>query len=53
MDLKAGTGIFASVNIKKGEYICSFGGALIDSAVAQYVDPTYILSYEIGRGFKL
>jgi hypothetical protein len=48
-----GYGIFAKVAIGRNEKICSFSGELIDYVDAPYVDPTYIYSWQLGRGFKL
>jgi hypothetical protein len=51
--LESGFGIFAKVNIAKNQYICSFSGYLVDYAETKYHDPTYIFSWQLGRGFKL
>jgi hypothetical protein len=48
-----GFGIFAKVPIKKGEKVCSFSGDLIDYKEAEYIDPTYIYSWQLGKGAKL
>ena len=50
---ESGFGIFAKVDIAKNHYICSFSGFLIDWIEAKYQDPTYIFSWQLGRGFKL
>jgi hypothetical protein len=48
-----GDGIFAKVDIRKNEKICSYSGGLIDDADTQYIDPTYLFDWQIGRGFKM
>lgn len=50
---QSGFGIFASKNIKKNDYICSLSGFLIDWTEAVYIDPTYIVSWQLGKGYKL
>jgi hypothetical protein len=52
-NLVVGDGLFASKNILKGDVVCSCGGYLLDSAVTKYMDPTYVVSWELGKGFKL
>lgn len=49
----AGNGLFAKKPITKGSLICTYAGKLIDSADSKYVDPTYMVSFELGKGFKL
>ena len=49
----AGLGLFARQDIMKGDEICTFGGVLIDPQEAIYTDPTYMVNFENGRGFKL
>ena len=49
----AGNGLFAKQAIAKGSIICTYGGRLVDSCEAQYLDPTYTVAFELGRGFKL
>lgn len=48
-----GKGLFAKVLIPKGEVICTYSGKLIDCTDAKYVDPTYIVSFNPGKGFRL
>jgi hypothetical protein len=50
---KAGTGLFAKQFIAKGAVFCTYGGRLVDPAEAQYLDPTYTVAFEQGKGFKL
>lgn len=49
----AGRGLFAKQAIKKGEVVCTYGGQLVDGADAAYMDPTFIVSWQPGKGFKL
>jgi hypothetical protein len=48
-----GKGLFAKVAFQKGDFICTYGGKLIDPSDAKYTDPTYIADFEPGKGFKL
>jgi len=50
---ESGFGIFSFKNIKKNDYICSLSGFLVDWTEAVYVDPTYIVSWQLGKGYKL
>jgi hypothetical protein len=50
---KAGKGLFANCDLAKGEHICFYSGRLVDVVDAAYEDPTYLVSFENGRGFKL
>ena len=49
----SGNGLFAKETIRKGELICTYGGRFIDNADAHYTDPTYLVNFENGRGYKL
>jgi SET domain-containing protein len=49
----SGNGLFAKETIPKGELICTYGGTFIDNADAHYTDPTYLVNFENGRGYKL
>jgi hypothetical protein len=49
----AGNGLFATLEILKGDVICTYGGHLVDATDAKYIDPTYIVNFELGRGYKL
>ena len=49
----SGNGLFAKLNIDKGDVVCTYGGKLIAAADAKYTDPTYIASFEPGHGYKL
>ena len=51
--LKPGYGLFAKQNIAMGEVVCGYSGELIDCADARYVDPTYLFSWQLGKGYKL
>lgn len=48
-----GTGLFATVQIPKGGQICTYAGRLYDAREAMYRDPTYMVNFELGKGFKL
>lgn len=48
-----GTGLFAKVDIPRGSRICTYAGRLYDSSEAIYRDPTYMVNFELGKGFKL
>jgi hypothetical protein len=48
-----GTGLFATVQIPKGSRICTYAGRLYDAREAMYRDPTYMVNFELGKGFKL
>lgn len=48
-----GTGLFAKVDIPRGTLICTYAGRLYDSTEAVYRDPTYMVNFELGKGFKL
>lgn len=48
-----GNGLFAVERIEKGETLCTYGGQLIDPAEAKYMNPMYIVNFELGKGFKL
>lgn len=50
---KAGKGLFAVKDLKKGDIICYYSGKLIDSTDCKYHDPTYIVEFELGKGYKL
>lgn len=49
----AGNGLFALKSFHKGEFICYYSGKLIDWIEAQYMDPTYLVNFEFGKGFRL
>lgn len=49
----AGKGLFAKQPIRKGEDICFYSGRLIDSTDCKFEDPSYVVEFELGRGFKL
>lgn len=49
----AGKGLFAKKRITKGSLICTYAGKLVDSADCKYLDPTYMVNFELGKGFKL
>jgi hypothetical protein len=49
----AGFGLFAKVDIAKDSVVCTYGGRLIPLPDAKYEDPTYIVDFELGHGFKL
>lgn len=51
--VSVGSGLFALKNFKKGDEVALYEGLLIDSAEAQYLDPSYIVEFEKGRGMKL
>jgi hypothetical protein len=51
--IESGFGLFAKAYIAKDQYICSFSGSLVDCSETKYQDPTYIFSWQLGRGFKL
>jgi hypothetical protein len=48
-----GAGLFAKVDIPRGTLICTYAGRLYDSTEAVYRDPTYMVNFELGKGFKL
>jgi hypothetical protein len=50
---EAGNGLFASEDIIKRSIFCTYGGSLVDAAEAKYLNPVYIVSFELGRGSKL
>mmetsp|Transcript_19972 Transcript_19972/g.28611 ORF Transcript_19972/g.28611 Transcript_19972/m.28611 type:complete len:206 (+) Transcript_19972:1509-2126(+) len=52
-DLEVGLGLFAKKNISKGSLICLYSGELIEAADAKFVDPSYTVNFENGRGLKL
>lgn len=53
-DLPVGLGLFAGKAIKKGGFICNYGGVLTAAQDVKYLDPTYIVEYEYShKGFKL
>eukprot|EP01031_Cornospumella_fuschlensis_P040770 gene40770-49720_t len=49
----AGLGLFALRPFSRGDLLCHYSGALVDEAEARYLDPTYTVSFELGRGFRL
>ena len=49
----AGYGLFAKVEIPPQTTVCTYGGLLIAALDAKYKDPTYIVDFELGHGFKL
>ncbi len=49
----AGKGLFAKRRLEKNEEICIYSGKLIDCVDAKYVDPSYMVEFELGKGFKL
>lgn len=49
----SGNGLFAKKFIKKGEYIATYSGQLVDENEAKYINPCYIVNYENGKGYKL
>eukprot|EP01039_Chlorochromonas_danica_P007686 gene7686-8493_t len=49
----AGNGLFAKEFIARNELICLYSGRLIDAVDCKYVDPTYTVEFEYGKGFKL
>ena len=52
-NFKTGYGLFSNVNLLKNQHVCSFSGKLVDCADAKYMDPTYMFSWQLGKGFKL
>lgn len=49
----AGRGLFAAQRINKGDDICIYSGHLVDPADCKYLDPSYMVEFELGKGFKL
>jgi hypothetical protein len=49
----AGNGLFAKQFICKNDIICTYGGRLINEVDAKFENPTYIVDFEMGHGFKL
>ncbi|RYG67181.1 SET domain-containing protein-lysine N-methyltransferase [archaeon] len=49
----AGMGLFALQPFQRGDVLCHYSGALVDEAEAKYLDPTYTVCFELGRGFRL
>lgn len=49
----SGNGLFAKKLIKKGEYVATYSGQLVDEMEAKYINPCYIVNYENGKGYKL
>jgi hypothetical protein len=46
--------IFAKVDIRKNEKsVLIQVDLLIDDADTQYIDPTYLIEWQLGRGFKM
>jgi hypothetical protein len=50
---QAGMGLFAGQDISAGQLLCYYGGSLVDPVDAKYLDPSYIVEFELGKGFKL
>lgn len=48
-----GQGLFLRHPLRRGEIICSYAGRLFDASEAKFRDPTYMVNFELGRGFKL
>ena len=48
-----GKGLFAKIDMKRGQTICLYSGELIHACDAPYSDPTYLVNFENGRGYKL
>jgi hypothetical protein len=51
--VSVGSGLFAARDFEKGDIVALYEGILVDSADAQYEDPSYIVEFEKGRGLKL
>jgi len=51
--VSVGSGLFAAKKFTKGDIVALYEGLLVDSAEAQYEDPSYIVEFEKGRGLKL
>jgi len=51
--VNAGLGLFAKKRFKANDFICYYSGTLVDYNEAIYINPTYIVSFELGRGLKL
>ena len=51
--VNAGFGLFAKKRFKQNDFICYYSGTLVDYNEAIYLNPTYIVSFELGRGLKL
>ena len=51
--VNAGLGLFAKKRFKQNDFICYYSGTLVDYNEAIYLNPTYIVSFELGRGLKL
>ena len=49
----AGKGLIAKDFIAKKDFICTYGGTLVDAADAPYASPIYMVNFENGRGPKL
>ncbi len=49
----SGNGLFAVVDISKREIVCTYGGDLVDSNEAKYMNKCYMVNFENGRGYKL
>lgn len=50
---KIGKGLFAKEDIQRGNVICTYSGQLYYYTIAKSVDPTYMVSFEFGKGDKL
>jgi hypothetical protein len=50
---QAGMGLFIKSPVNRGEIVCTYAGNLFDSSEAKYRDPTYMVNFEQGRGYKL
>lgn len=49
----AGKGLIATEKIIKGSVVCTYAGKLVDAQDAKYISPTYVASFENGKGFKI
>ena len=48
-----GLGLFTGKSFKKNQVINFYSGSLVDGYDAQYDDPTYFMSFQYGKGFKI